>query len=255
MRHWLYAVFCCTWLLMPGMSAHAEPLTVAVAADLKFAMLDIASSYEQANPGSKVEVISGSSGKFYQQIVNGAPFDIYFSADIEYPRKLGEQGLTAGEVKTYAYGQLALWSATLPVAGGLAILADEKYRKVAIANPEHAPYGKRAKDSLAYYGLLNKVAPKLVLGENVSQAAQFAATGAADAAIIALSLVLAPGMQGQGSYILLDERSYPPLEQGYVVLKRAANNSDAAKFSNYISTDEVQAILKKYGFRLPRAAP
>ena len=254
MTNWLRAVLCCTWLFMPGMTALAEPLTVAVAADLKFAMLDIAAAYQQANPGSKVGVIAGSSGKFYQQIVNGAPFDVYFSADIDYPHKLKEQGLVVGEVKTYAYGQLALWSATLPVAGGLGILADAKYRKVAIANPEHAPYGKRAKDSLAYYGLLDKVAPKLVLGENVSQAAQFAASGAADAAIIALSLALSPGMQGKGSYFLIDERSYPPLEQGYVVLKRAANNPDAARFGNYITTTEVQAILRKYGFHLPGAA-
>ena len=254
MAGWLRAVLCCTWLFMPGMPAYADPLTVAVAADLKFAMLDIAAAYQQANPGSKVEVIAGSSGKFYQQIINGAPFDVYFSADIGYPKKLQEQGLVVGEVKTYAYGQLALWSATLPVAGGLAILADAKYRKVAIANPEHAPYGKRARDSLAYYGLLDKVAPKLVLGENVSQAAQFAASGAADAAIIALSLALSSGMQGKGSYFLIDERSYPVLEQGYVMLKRAANNPDAAKFSNYISTAEAQAILRKYGFHLPGTA-
>ncbi|MDD2915884.1 MAG: molybdate ABC transporter substrate-binding protein [Gallionella sp.] len=251
----LQQFFVAALLLSCGAVASAAPLTVAVAADLKFAMLDIATAFQQINPASKVEVISGSSGKFYQQIANGAPFDIYFSADIEYPRKLKEQGFAVGEVKTYAYGQLVLWSATLPVEGGLAVLAGDRYRKVAIANPEHAPYGKRAKDSLTYYGLLDKVAPKLVLGENVSQAAQFAVSGAADAAIIALSLVLAPGMKGQGSYFLIDERSHMPLEQGYAVLKHAANNPDAAKFSHFITTGEVKAILKKYGFRIPNAAP
>lgn len=250
----LCALLCSAVLFAHALVAHAEPLTLAVAADLKSAMLDIAQSYQQEYPGSKIEVIAGSSGKFYQQIVNGAPFDLYFSADIDYPKKLKEQGLTAAEVKTYALGRLVLWSRTLPVAGGLSVLAGDKFRKVAIANPEHAPYGKRAKDSLAYYGLMDKVAPKLVLGESVAQAAQFAATGAADAAIIAYSLVLAPGMQGQGSYLLIDERSHAPLEQGYVILKHAANNPDAARFSSYLDSGAVQAIFRKYGFQLPGVA-
>jgi len=237
-----------------AIAAQAAPLTVAVAADLKSAMIDIAQAYEHDYPGSKIEVIAGSSGKFYQQIVNGAPFDLYFSADIDYPRKLRQQGLAAGEVKTYAFGRLVLWSRTLPVAGGLSVLADDKFRKVAIANPAHAPYGMRARDSLIHYGLMDKVGPKLVLGESVAQAAQFAATGAADAAIIAYSLVQTPGMQGQGSYFLIDEHSHAPLEQGYVVLKHAANNPDAARFSSYLTTGAVQAIFRKYGFLLPGVA-
>ncbi|MDP2153351.1 MAG: molybdate ABC transporter substrate-binding protein [Methylotenera sp.] len=231
--------------------ASAGNLLVAVASDLQFAMAEMAATFEKANPGIHIETVSGSSGKFYQQIANGAPFDLYFSADIEYPRKLRENGLAASEVKPYAFGRLVLWSAALPVSAGLAALTDDKFIKVAIANPEHAPYGKAAKASLTYYGLLDKVAPKLVFGENVSQAAQFAQTGAAEGAIIALSLVTAPTMKGKGQYFLIDERSHPPLEQGYVVLKQAQANPDAAKFSVYIASAEARVIFKKFGFRLP----
>ncbi len=229
----------------------AETLTVAVAADLKFAMAELASNFEKSNPGCHVEAITGSSGKFYQQIVNGAPFDLFFSADIEYPRKLMASGLTASEVKPYAVGRLALWSARQPVDGGLPVLVGNQFVKVAIANPQHAPYGKAAKASLAYYGLLDKIGPKLIFGENVAQAAQFAQTGSTEAAIIALSLAKSPNMQGQGSYYLIDEKSHPPLEQGYVTLKRAAANPCAEKFAAYMESKEARAIFRKYGFQMP----
>jgi molybdate transport system substrate-binding protein len=236
-------------------AAAAEPLTVAVASDLKFAMAELTVSFEKKNPGSKVVVINGSSGKFYQQIVNGAPFDLYFSADIGYPQKLRDAGLTASDVTPYAFGRLVLWSTTRDVSRGLPLLTDEQLRKVAIANPRHAPYGMRAHDSLAHYGLLDKVSGKLVFGDNVSHAMQFAEAGAADAAIIAYSLVMAPGMQGKGNYFLIDEGSHPPLEQGYVVLKRAQSNPDAARFAAFIAGKEARAIFVRYGFRLPGEAP
>lgn len=246
-------LFC---LLACATSAQAAGLLrIATASDLKFAMDEIAAAYQASNPGSRIEVISGSSGKFYQQIVNGAPYDLYFSADSDYPRKLQQAGLAASAVKPYAYGRLVLWSATLPLDKGLAELTDARFRQVAIANPRHAPYGQRAEASLAYYGLLEPLRPKLVLGENVSQAMQFAQSGAADAAIVSLSLLSAPGVKGRGNHFLLDERSYPPLEQAYVVLKHAAVNADAAKFSDYVDSDEARAIFRKYGFRLPGEAP
>ncbi len=252
---WLRTILCSAWLFMPGFAVHAAPLTVAVAADLKFAMAELVGTFEKANPASKVAIVTGSSGKFYQQIVHGAPFDLYFSADIEYPRKLQASGLTASEVQPYAFGRLVLWSTTRDVSGGLSVLAGNQFHKVALANPGHAPYGMRAMDSLAYYGLRDKVSGKLVFGDNVSHAAQFAETGAADAAIIAYSLVLAPVMQGNGNYFLIDERSHPPLEQGYVVLKRAAANPDAGRFARFISSGEARTIFVKYGFRLPSVAP
>lgn len=247
-----FKLFAAVFMLFFSYLANAaETLTVAVAADLKFAMVELAANFERSNPGSHVEVISGSSGKFYQQIVNGAPFDLYFSADIEYPRKIRESGLAASEVKPYALGRLVLWSAKQPVNGGLATLVGDHFSRVAIANPLHAPYGRCAKASLEYYGLLDKVGPKLVFGENVAQAAQFAQTGAADAAIIALSLATAPTMKDQGKYFLIDEHSHPPLEQGYVVLKRAKANPDAEKFSAFIASKEARKIFRNYGFRLP----
>lgn len=242
-------------LSLYGQLAAAETLNVAVASDLKFAMAELAAAFAKSSPGSKIEIITGSSGKFYQQITNGAPFDLFFSADIDYPKKLKDGGLTASEVKPYTFGRLVLWSTTRDVAGGLALLADEKLGKVAIANPAHAPYGKCAKDSLAYYGLLDKVSARLVFGENVSHAMQFAEAGAADAAIIAYSLVMAPGMKGRGNYFLIDERSHPPLEQGYVVLRRAQHKPDAARFAAFISSQEARAIFVRYGFRLPGEAP
>lgn len=241
-------------LAMTFNTAQAEPLTVAVAADLKFAMAELAASFEKNNPGSKIVVINGSSGKFYQQIVNGAPFDLYFSADIEYPKKLKDAGLTASDVKSYAFGRLVLWSTTRDVSSGLTLLADEMVRKVAIANPKHAPYGMRALDALKYYGLQDKVSGKLVFGDNVSHAMQFAEAGAADAAIIAFSLVMAPSMKDKGNYFLIDEGSHPPLDQGYVVLKRAPGNPDAARFATFIASKEARAIFVRYGFRLPGEA-
>lgn len=234
-----------------SVAASAGTLRVAAASDLQFAMTEMAASFERNNPEIHIETVSGSSGKFYQQIVNGAPFDLYFSADIEYPRKLKENGLAASEVKSYAFGRLVLWSAKLPVSTGLTALTGNNFNKVAIANPQHAPYGKAAKASLTYYGLLEKVNPKLVFGENVSQAAQFAQTGTAEGAIIALSLMSAPSMKGKGTYFLIDERSHPPIEQGYVVLKRAEANADAVKFSSYITSIEARGIFIKYGFYLP----
>lgn len=243
-------------LLACAPSSHAvDPLRIAAAADLKFAMAEIVSVYRTKYPGADVEVISGSSGKFYQQILNGAPFDLYFSADSEYPRKLQQAGLAASAVKPYAFGRLVLWSARLPVEQGVAALADPSFRQVAIANPLHAPYGQRAEASLAHYGVLEQVRPKLVLGENVSQALQFAQAGAADAAIAALSLMSAPGVKGQGHVYLIDERSHPPLEQAYVVLKHAQGDAQAARFSNYVESAEARAIFRKYGFRLPGEAP
>lgn len=250
----LCLMLCC--LLTCALPAQAaEPLRIAAASDLKFAMQEIAAAYQARHPGSRIEVISGSSGKFYQQIVNGAPYDLYFSADSDYPRKLQQAGLTASPVQPYAFGRLVLWSARLPVEQGLAALADERFRQVAIANPRHAPYGQRAEASLAHYGLLDRLRPKLVLGENVSQAMQFALAGAADAAIVAQSLLSAPGMQGQGHVFLIDERSHPPLEQAYVVLKRAQGDGEATRFAAYVDSAEARAIFRNYGFRLPGEAP
>ncbi len=245
------ALILCCFLCVSQIACAADTLTIAIAADLKFAMSELVSMFEKNNPDAHIEVVSGSSGKFYQQISNGAPFDFYFSADIEYPRKLKEAGFAVSEVKPYATGRLVLWSRNKSVMQGLAVLTEATFTKIAIANPLHAPYGKCAKASLEYYGLIDKLTSKLVFGENVAQTAQFAQTGAADAAIIALSLAISPTMRGKGYYYLIDERSHPQLEQGYVVLKHAKDNQLTEKFSGFLASNEARKIFRDNGFRLP----
>jgi len=225
-------------------------ITIAAAADLKFAMDSIIASYKAQNPGAEVQVIYGSSGKFFQQITNGAPFDIFFSADLDYPNKLKDQGLTVGNIKTYGIGQIVLWSKkTDPAKERMNTLLSADIKKIAIANPAHAPYGKRAQESLQYYKLYNKIQGKLVLGENISQTAQFITTGAADIGVVALSLALSPAIKNEGGkYYLIPEQSHTPLEQAYTLLKHAEGNSTAAKFYNFISSPAAIDVLKYYGF-------
>ena len=225
-------------------------ITIAAAADLKFAMDSIITSYKAQNPEAGIQVTYGSSGKFFQQISNGAPFDIFFSADVDYPNKLKDKGLTIGDIKAYGIGQIVLWSKkTDPNKEGMNTLLDAGIKKIAIANPSHAPYGKRAQESLLYYKLYNQIQEKLVMGENISQTAQFVTTGAADIGVVALSLALSPAMKSEGGkYYLVPEESHLPLEQAYALLKHSMANSTATSFYNFISSPAAITILKYYGF-------
>lgn len=235
-----------------SINLHAQKLKIAAAADLRFAMDEIVKIYTKQNPHATIDVIYGSSGNAFTQISNGAPFDIYFSADIMYPRKLKETGLALTEPKLYAIGRIVLWSATIDVSKGLSVLAKKPNIKIAIANPEHAPYGQRSLEALEYYKLFDKVAKQLIFGENVSQAAQFCLTGNADAGLIALSLALSPSMGSQGTYFLIENKSHNPLEQAYVILKQAKNNTEAYAFTDFIETSPARLIFEKYGFSLPK---
>jgi molybdate transport system substrate-binding protein len=245
----------------PGSGAAASPaaralVRVAAAADLRSAMDDLVAAFATARPGIDVRVAYGSSGTFAAQIANGAPFDVFFSADASYPRRLEAAGLAApGATRLYAIGRLVVWvplDSPLDVeGGGLALLADEAVRTVAIANPEHAPYGRAAVAALAAAGVLAAVEPKLVLGENVSQAAQFVETGGADAGVIALSLALAPPLAGRGRHVLVPVDSYPPLEQGAVVLAAARDPDAAAAFLAFAVGGDGQRVLARYGFEGP----
>ncbi|MBV5348634.1 molybdate ABC transporter substrate-binding protein, partial [bacterium] len=199
-----------------AMSTQAQTVKIAAAADLRYALDEVVKEYKRNNAEANIEVIYGSSGNAFTQISNGAPFDMYFSADIMYPQKLKEAGLTLTEPKLYAIGRIVLWSASLNVSKGLSVLADKPNIKIATANPEHAPYGQRAVEALKFYGLYEKVEKQLIYGENISQAAQFCLSGNAEAGLIALSLVLSPSMSNQGKYFLIDEKSHRPLEQAYV---------------------------------------
>jgi len=233
-------------------TAHAEKLTIAAAADLKFAMDEMVASFKQSHQGSEVAVVYGSSGKFHTQIQQGAPYDMFFSADIAFPRELVKQGLAASEVKPYAVGRIVLWSATLDATKmTLASLADPKITKIAIANPKHAPYGKRAEEALRSAGLWEKVQPKLVFGENIAQTAQYVQSGNAQMGIIALSLAVSPEMAKKGGYYRIPDTLYQPLEQGFIITRLGADKPLAKQFAEYLGSKQAGAIMVKYGFVLP----
>jgi len=229
----------------------AQSVTIAAAADLRFVMNELSAEFKKTNPDIHIETIYGSSGNLFQQIVNKAPFDIFFSADISYPEKLDSLCLTGTTPKLYAIGHLVLWSAKLDVTKGIGLLATDEVKKIAIANPRLAPYGKRAIDCLKYYNLFDQVKDKIAQGENVSQAAQFVLTGNAEVGLIALSLALSPEMRSKGNYYSIDESSYSKLEQAYVIIKGSETNQNVLKFIQFIETDHARALFGKYGFNLP----
>ncbi|PKO91272.1 MAG: molybdate ABC transporter substrate-binding protein [Betaproteobacteria bacterium HGW-Betaproteobacteria-1] len=246
-------LFVCSIAL--GLPAHAEKVTVAAAADLKFAMDEIVTSFKQANPADEVEVIYGSSGKFNTQIQQGAPYDLYFSADIAFPRALAKAGLAASEVTPYAFGRIVLWSATMDASQmTLESLLNDKITRIAIANPRHAPYGKRAEEALRAAGLWEKVEPKLVYGENIAHTAQFVQSGNAQVGIIALALAVNPELAGKGGYWLIPDKLHEPLEQGFIITKRADGSALAKRFAGYMGSKPARAVMTKYGFVLPGEA-
>ena len=231
--------------------ALAEKITIAAAADLKFAMEEIVAVFKQANTGDQVETIYGSSGKFHTQIQQGAPFDLFFSADIAYPRLLAKEGHAAAEARPYAVGRIVLWSASRDARKmTLADLTDPAIRKIAIANPKHAPYGKRAEEALRSAGLWDKVESRLVMGENIAQTAQYVQTGNADVGIIALSLALNQELAAKGGYALIPDKLHQPLEQGFIITRRAAGNALAKRFADYMGSAEARRVMVRYGFVL-----
>lgn len=237
-------------------TSHAEKITIAAAADLKFAMDEIVNNFKQISPGNEVQVVYGSSGKFHTQIQQGAPYDLFFSADIGFPRELAKQGLSASEVTPYAIGRITLWSSGMDAAKmTLANLTDSKITRIAIANPKHAPYGKRAEEALRAAGVWEKVQAKLVFAENISQAAQYVLSGNAQVGIIALSLVLNPELSSKGGYYLIPGSLHNPLEQGFIITKSGANKPLAKKFTKYMGSKKVRSIMTKYGFVLPNEKP
>ena len=246
----LFLVLCCLWLAESA--AWAEKITVAAAADLKFAMDELVSVFKNANPGAQVDVVYGSSGNFYSQIKEGAPYDLFFSADITYPEQLVTGGLAASDVKPYAFGRIVLWSGSLDASRmTLESLADPKIARIAIANPQHAPYGKRAQEALQAAGLWDKIEPKLVYGENIAQTAQFVESGNAQVGIIALSLAVNPELASKGGYWLIPDKLHQPLKQAYVITKRAENNALARRFAEYMGSKPARTVMIKYGFGLP----
>lgn len=247
------ALLCAAVMLVLAMPLHAaERITIAAAADLKFAMDELVADFRASHPEDRIEVAYGSSGKFHTQIQQGAPFDLYFSADIAFPRELVALGLAASEVRLYAIGRIVIWSALEDASRlTLADLAEPRFRRIAIANPEHAPYGKRAVEALQATGIWEAVQPRLVLGENIAQTAQFVQTGNAQVGIIALSLALNPELSSRGAHALIPDNLHEPLEQGFIITRRAQGNTLARAFAAYIESPPARAIMTRYGFVLP----
>jgi molybdate transport system substrate-binding protein len=247
-----------TGILAAGQAA-APPaavrvVRVAAAADLKFALDDIAERLRHRQPAIRVQPTYGSSGVMHAQLRQRAPFDVFLSADIEYPRDLVVQGTgTDRDLFTYGTGRLVVWvpaSSTLPLErDGLRALVGA--RRIAIANPRHAPYGRAAEAALRNAGVWADVERRLVLGENIAQAAQFVHSGAADAGVIAKSMVTAPSMRNQGRAWDVPEDAYPPLTQGGLILPWAASREAALQFRDYLLGEEGRRVLASYGFGPP----
>ena len=241
-------------LAFASVASLAQEITVAAAADLQFVMQETTARF-QKETGKSVKVINGSSGNFFQQIQNGAPFDMFFSANVDFPKKLEAAGLTEpGSLYQYATGRIVLWVANdskLEVSSGLKALLESTVKKVAIANPQHAPYGQAAVAALKAENLYDQVSGKFILGENISQAASFVVSGAADAGIVALSLAVSPNMKGKGRYFEIPANDYPPIEQACVILKLSAQKPTAKAFLDFIKTAAITDLFRSYGFNVP----
>jgi molybdate transport system substrate-binding protein len=245
------------FLLVQGLHVFAQEIKIAAAADLQFAMQEVVASFK-TETGKVVTPIYGSSGNFFQQLQNGAPFDMFFSANLDYPRKLDAAGLAVpGSFYVYAQGKIALWvpnASKLDLSRGLQVLSDPSVQKIAIANPQHAPYGQAAVAALKKENLYDQVASKFVLGENISQTSSFVVSGAADVGIIALSLAISPNLKTQGRYVEIAASDYPPIKQACVILKNASHPELAREFLEFFKRPAVASILRKYGFELPQGA-
>jgi len=229
----------------------AQEITVAAAADLQFAMQDVAARF-QKETGKTVKLTYGSSGNFFQQIQNGAPFDVFFSANLDYAKKLDAAGLTEpGSYHPYAKGKIVIWvrnDSKLDLSSGMQALLDPSIKKIAVANPEHAPYGQAAVAAMQNDKIYEKVKDKFVLGENISQTASFVVSGGADVGIVALALALSPNMKDKGRYVEVPAGEYPPIEQACVILASSKNKETARQFLAFIKTAAIGDLLRSYGF-------
>jgi molybdate transport system substrate-binding protein len=233
----------------------AQEITVAAAADLQFAMQEVGARFQQES-GKTVKLIYGSSGNFAQQLQNGAPFDMFFSANLDYPRQLEGAGLTEpGTFYQYAIGKIVVWvpnASKLDVSSGLKALLDPSIKKIAIANPEHAPYGKAAVAAMQKENIYEQVKDKFVLGENISQTASFVASGSADVGVVALALALSPNMKDKGRYAEVPAGDYPAIEQACVIMRSSKNKDVAEQFLKFVQSLPIRDLLQKYGFAIPR---
>jgi len=234
-----------------GSASQHQTIRVAAASDLRFALEAISKEFRQSHPGVALSTTYGSSGSFFSQIESGAPFDVYLSADVTYPRQLLAQALAVpGSEFDYAVGRIVVWvpdGSPIPVETlGIRAVTDPRVKKVSIANPEHAPYGKAAVAAMEHFGVYQPVKSELVLGENISQARQFVQTGGADVGIVALSLAKAPGAKGHFWEIPTD--AYPPIQQGGVILRSVRDLTAARALAAFMVSPQGRATLRRFGF-------
>ena len=242
-------------LVFAGAFTSAQEITVAAAADMSAVLPQLVADYTKMT-GQTVKLSFGASGNLTNQIRNGAPFDVFFSADEEYPQQLIAEGLALKEtLYRYAVGRLVLWvpaDSPLDLSKlGMKALLDPSVNKISMANPAHAPYGRAAEAALRHFAIYDQVSSRLVLGENVSQAAQFVESGNAQAGLIALSHALAPAMKDKGRYWTVPLDAYPTLNQAAVVLSRSAHQDAARRFLEFLRSPEAKSLLTSYGFSLP----
>ena len=251
------ALFSVAFLCLAAAGAAAQTLAVAAASDLQSALPAIAAQFEKES-GHKITLTFGSSGNFFTQIQNGAPFDVLMSADIDYPRQLERAGLAErGSIYEYATGRIVLWTRNdsgIDLRGGLGVAAGANVRRIAIANPEHAPYGRAAVAALRHEQLYDRVKDKLVLGENISQAAQFVESGNAEVGVLALSLALAPELKRAGTYIEIPAAFHPAIEQAAIVLATSTQKVLARQFIAFLKTPASVRVLQSFGFAMPQPA-
>jgi molybdate transport system substrate-binding protein len=232
----------------------AQELTVAAAADLRPALDGISAKFK-AESGIELHISYGSSGNFFQQLQNGAPFDVFLSANVDYPKKLEQAGLVAsGTYYEFDRGSIVLivpYDSKIDLTEGLHALLTPAVKKIAIANPSHAPYGQAAVAAIKSMGIYDWVAPHLVMGENISEAASFVLSGAADVGIVAKSLALAPAAAKRAKFVDIAAKNYPPLLQAMVVMKSAKDQSAAARFESFMRSEEAKKVLTQHGFDLP----
>lgn len=240
----------------PAATKHAE-LYIAAAADLQFTLATVSEQFHASHPEIDVKITYGSSGNFFSQITNHAPFDLFLSADTSYPEKLlaGGEAAKGSEFK-YAVGRIVLWAPNGsnfdPARRHMAALEDPALRKLAIANPDHAPYGRAAEAALKKAGLWDGLQPKIVMGGNISDTATMARTGAADMGIIALSLARAPQMKDAGTYYEIPPEDYPTMTQEGVILSYAKNPREAEQFKTFLLGREARETLAEFGFGIPK---
>jgi molybdate transport system substrate-binding protein len=238
-------------ILVTGQSAPPAALGVAAASDLQTALPELVARFEREH-GAKVSVAFGSSGNFFAQIHNGAPFDLFFSADLDYPKRLVTDGFAdADSLFQYATGRIVVWARKdggVSIERGLASLSDARIRRIAVANPDHAPYGRAAIAALKHDGLYDAVRSKLVFGDNIAQTAQLVESGNADVGILALSLARGPALSARGTYVEIPATAHPPIDQAVVIVSASRNKAMARDLIAFLKRPEIAEMLHRFGF-------